>query len=306
MNSNSQTAENMKSVLLTVDVEDWFQVENHRKCFPLDSWSSCEMRVQKNTHLLLDFFDSMDVQNASGMTPRATFFVLGWVAERMPRLIREIRSRGHEIASHGFHHNLCYTQSRPDLRKDMAESKELLEDIIGEPIHGYRAPNFSISKDTLRIVEECGYLYDSSFNSFGINRRYGWIELPVHPVRGILYRLSDCLFELPVSNIHFGRCVLPLGGGGYFRLIPVEIFSRLVRFTLRKHHAYMFYMHPWEIDPDQPRVEGVSSLSSFRHRFNLGKALQKLERFVGNLRDCQFVTCSHYIRDGVLLGNAGI
>ena len=155
----------MGSILLTIDVEDWFQVENFRHWIPFDSWPSKELRVEKNTHRLLDLFDSFNGQQATGSGQNenlhATFFVLGWLAERLPNLIMEISKRGHEVASHGYNHNLCYKESYGDLKKGLTDSKKLLEDITGQPIFGYRAPNFSIDDNTLKLVRDCGYLYDS-------------------------------------------------------------------------------------------------------------------------------------------------
>jgi len=242
-------------LLLTIDVEDWFQVENFKQCIPFSSWSSYELRVEKNTHRLLDLLDTCNgrrtTDNRRGEKPQATFFVLGWIAERLPHLVREIRSRGHEVASHGYQHNLCNQISPKDLKIDLIHSKNVLEDIIGDQVYGYRAPSFSISQDILKIIQDCGYLYDSSFNSFAMHGRYGHLDLSQNGTRGIALQISSTqhqeplpreihdsdseayftgakskiLYELPISNLKFAHRVFPWGGGGYFRLIPLPLFK---------------------------------------------------------------------------------
>ena len=140
------------SILLTIDVEDWFQVENFKACIPFSSWSSCQLRVEKNTHALLDLFDSLSEKSASRI--QCTFFVLGWIAERLPHLVRERHARGHEVASHGFYHELCSLTTDQELQRDLVDSKNLIEDIIGAPVTGYRAPSFSVSEDTLHQIHQ--------------------------------------------------------------------------------------------------------------------------------------------------------
>lgn len=294
----------MNHVLITIDVEDWFQVENFKKYIPFSSWASCESRVERNTHLLLDLLDSVFRQSQQPNTgtprsrseaPKATFFILGWLAKRMPRLVREIHARGHEVASHGYFHNLCSHGSPADLRRDLIDSRYLLEDIAGIPIHGYRAPSFSIDDGVLRLIKDCGYSYDSSFNSFGMNSRYGSIELSRDTRMGIAYRMGDAFFELPISNIELGSRVVPLGGGGYFRLIPFRLFVFGVRSILRRRNAYLFYVHPWEVDAAQPRVNSASSFFKARHYLHLGKTLNKLALFIREFEECSFVTCREYL-----------
>jgi len=195
------------SILITIDVEDWFQVENFKQYIPFSTWSSHEFRVEKNVHRLLDLFDSCNPQPAThkrhAHIVRCTFFILGWLAERLPHLVREIQKRGHEVASHGFNHNLCNKESSHNLKQDLLDSKKLLEDIISAPVLGFRAPSFSISDDTLKVIEECGYLYDSSFNSFAMHGRYGKILLNSYTKKGLSYRVSNNFFELPISNLEF-------------------------------------------------------------------------------------------------------
>ncbi len=284
--------------MLTIDVEDWFQVENFKTSIPFSSWPACESRVEKNTHLLLDFLEMEGFKTANGARPggplRATFFVLGWVAERIPGLLREIQARGHEVASHGYHHNLCNLCSAGELKKDLLESKKVLEDILGRAVQGYRAPSFSINEEVLGILEECGYLYDSSFNAFAGNGRYGKIQISPNGT-GIVGKTSHNIYELPISNFRIGGCTVPAGGGAYFRLMPVRFFEKIVQSVLKRQNAYLFYLHPWEADPDQPKVEGVPAFLRFRHYTNLGRTMPRLRFLVSRLRDFSFVSCNEYI-----------
>jgi polysaccharide deacetylase family protein (PEP-CTERM system associated) len=365
--------------LLTIDVEDWFQVENFKKYIPFDSWPSYELRVEKNTHRLLDLLDAISVkqtlidnqhlvtsskqpdfsihelksrvQNPASRTeylkpsnsknlypvkffekdsgahltgainptntintknsPKGTFFVLGWLAERLPHLVREIHSRGHEVASHGYYHNICNEQSHEDLKTDLCDSKSLLEDIIGNQVYGYRAPSFAINNDILKIVEDCGYLYDSSYNSFSMHGRYGHLDLSRNGQKGIAIQISSIrnpkseirdprskiFYELPISNLKFAHQVFPWGGGGYFRLIPSKLFEIGIKCILRQENAYLFYFHPWEIDPKQPRVNQASSFYKFRHYINLNKTHIKLSKLIENFKHCNFITCSQYLNE---------
>lgn len=316
-----------QTILLTIDVEDWFQVENFKKCIPFSSWPDCELRVEKNVHKLLDLFDSIELNNPTNPinsnnsinptnatnpidsknsinptnstnpinSPKATFFILGWIAERLPHLVREIEARGHEVASHGYDHVLCREQSAEDLKNDLSKSKKLLEDITGRPVYGYRAPGFSISRDILSLVEEAGYLYDSSFNSFKLNKRYGQMELKPNHGNGILNKISESFYEVPISNLRIGEKVIPWGGGGYFRLIPLKLFKQGVQSILKKQGAYLFYMHPWEIDPDQPSVKDVPFTYRMRHYANMGSTFSKLSLFIEKFRNCKFQTCHQYL-----------
>ncbi len=265
---------------------------------------------------------------------KATFFALGWIAERLPNLVREIHSRGHEVASHGYLHNLCNQQSHEELKKDLIDSKKLLEDIIGAPVFGYRAPSFAINNDILKIIEDCGYLYDSSYNSFAMHSRYGKVDLPQNNNKGIAFPISETsnsqpsndnqlsamsyelpsssndyqlsamshelylhrrFYELPISNLKLGNHIFPWGGGGYFRLIPFPVFKMGVQSILKKENAYLFYMHPWEVDPEQPIVAEASKFFKFRHYINLDKTASKLLSFITAFKKCRFITCYQYI-----------
>ena len=280
------------TILLTFDVEDWFQVENFKDYIPYSTWSSRELRVEKNTIELLELLDN--AQNSV----KATFFVLGWIAERYPDLVREIHRRGHEVASHGFDHHLCYNQTPNDLRRDLIKSKELLEDVIGQDVTGYRAPSFSITDDALTIVRETGYLYDSSYNSYEGHGRYGSLSLPkTNKQNPSLYSLSPSFYEIPVSNLRLGNKVIPWGGGGYFRLLPAFLHRAGIKRILKQSGCYTFYMHPWEIDPDQPRVKEAKPFFRFRHYVNLSRAKKKLEHLVAFSSENSFQTCREFIEN---------
>lgn len=276
-----------KSILITVDVEDWFQVENLRPAFATDKWDSCELRLEKGTHRLLDLFDKHDVQ--------ATFFVLGWIAERLPKLVNEIHSRGHEIGSHGYKHELCSGLACAGLREDLIRSKTILENITGQSVLGYRAPSFSVTGDLMDTLGELGFRYDSSYNNFTMNRRHGKANGFFQPESGGYLAAKNGIVELPISNLNICGRVIPWGGGGYFRLYPPSVFFSGVSHILEDKDYYNFYCHPWEFDPEQPRVNGICSLSRFRHYLNLDKTLTRLDRFLEKFHDCSFVTCSQYL-----------
>lgn len=302
---------NKKFFLLTIDVEDWFQVENFKPWISFDSWSSREIRVERNTHRILDSLDSTQLKNSKRKTknyPKATFFILGWIAQRLPRLIREIHARGHEVASHGYNHDLCTDIPAADLTRDLTNSKKFLEDLIGAGVTGYRAPSFSINDTVLKIIQNCGYLYDSSYNSFDLNPRYGKISPAKLQRRGIAYQLSRNFHELPISNLVFKNIILkkrfrklelPWGGGGYFRFIPFPIFKRGIKTIFQKQSAYLFYMHPWEIDPHQPRVKNISLQYRLRHYTGLEKTASKLARLIRAFPENRFISCARYLEEQV-------
>lgn len=285
-----------RSILLTFDIEDWFQVENLKKRIAFSSWPHRELRVEENTKRLLDTLDSSWESGGvgGGVEHKATFFILGWVAKRVPRLVREISERGHEIASHGLSHNLCYPFSLKELRNDLYDSRKILEDITGLPVYGYRAPSFSIGPEVLEVIQECGYTYDSSYNSFAGNPRYGRLNL-VRNGLGIASRVLPALYELPISNLEIGNYTIPVGGGGYFRIMPVGLFKRAVRSIISKLGVYLFYLHPWELDPGQPRVKGLPLSFRFRHYANLHSTVSKLTDFITAFGGCRFLSCRDYI-----------
>ncbi len=276
-------------ILLTFDVEDWFQVENFKSCIKYDQWDSLDLRVERNTRTILDLLDSFRFK------PRATFFILGWIADRFPQLIKEIHQRGHEVASHGYHHHLCTQLKEKELIRDLLDSRQLLERIIHARVTGFRAPSFAVNDDIIRGVKRAGYAYDSSYNSFSGHDRYGTIDLSGTQQIGSVWKLGEEFYELPVSNLGVGQVSIPLGGGGYFRLYPFSIFKQGMKQVLKKEKAFVFYAHPWEFDRDQPRVEQASTKSRFRHYTNLDKTEGKLRKLIQAFRDHQFLTCSEYI-----------
>ena len=258
----------------TVDVEDYFQVAALSTAISRDSWATREYRVEANTERLLTLLDGYRVQ--------ATFFVLGWVAERSPGLIRRIAQARHEIACHGFSHELVYQQSAEKFRAETARTKHLLEDLIGQGVRGYRAASFSVTRDSLWALDvliDLGFDYDSSI--FPIHHdRYGLPGAAPEPSR-LAAPSGRTLVEFPMSTAAFLGVQVPVCGGGYFRLLPYW----LTRAGLRQINGqlgrpFTFYVHPWELDPGQPRIR-VGWLSRFRHYTNLARCEDRLRRLLG-------------------------
>ena len=281
--------EQKPAILLTIDVEDWFQVENFKSYIDFSTWNSFELRVERNTHLILDLLDTFSSK------PKATFFILGWIAERLPALVRHILERGHEVGSHGGNHHLCTTLDKSQLARDLLSSKNLIEDIIGQAVYGYRAPSFAINDQILEMIKQAGYLYDSSYNSFSAHGRYGSINLSKAAKNDGSYQLDKYFYELPVSNLNLGEKTIPLGGGGYFRLYPLSFFKQGLKRVLKKDKAFIFYAHPWEFDPNQPKVHQASRKFQLRHYINLNKTENKLHKLITAFTDCDFVTCQSYL-----------
>lgn len=246
---------------MSVDVEDWFQVENLKPVIRGDSWETRERRVERNTVRILELLAERGV--------RATFFVLGWVGERHPGLVRQIAAAGHEIASHGYGHELVYTLSEAEFRADVERSKKGLEDVIGERVTGYRAPCFSITDRAVVILQEVGFEYDSSAFPTVAHDRYG--RLSGIEMGQPIVELRPGFHEVCISCLPLGRMALPWGGGGYFRLIPFSAWRAGVRRILGTGSPYVFYIHPWEIDPGQPRMEALGRMNRFRHYVNLDR-----------------------------------
>jgi len=253
---------------LTFDVEDYFQVESMRGLVGFDTWPSREPRVEANVRKLLGILDERGV--------KSTFFVLGWIAERSPEIVREIHRGGHEVACHGYAHRMITEQTPEGFREDVLKAKGLLEDITGESVMGYRAPTFSVTEKTLRALEilaEEGFLYDSSV--FPVRHdRYG---IPGWSRRIETLRFGDgkTIIEAPPATARLLGVNLPAGGGGYFRLAPLWLSSMAIRRINAEGHPAVLYLHPWEIDPDQPRL-GLPPTAAFRHYVNLGSTERKL------------------------------
>lgn len=288
---DTMVSEEKSSILLTFDVEDWFQVENFKAHIEFSTWNSFEPRVEKSTNVILDLLDSFPFK------PKATFFTLGWIAKKFPHLVKEIRKRGHEIASHGVDHHLCTRLSVKELLRDLTDSRHLLEDLTGENVKGYRAPSFAIDDEILKIIHKAGYLYDSSYNSFSAHGRYGTIDLSGALKLKYGYQIKDNFFELPLSNLTLFNKVIPFGGGGYFRLMPFPVFRAGVKQILKQNKSFVFYSHPWEFDPDQPRVNQASPWFKFRHYVNLNKTGKKLKTLISTFAESQFLTCSDYLKN---------
>ncbi|NGP75951.1 DUF3473 domain-containing protein [Balneolaceae bacterium YR4-1] len=263
----------MHDVYITIDVEDWFQVENLRPSFPLSTWDKQEWRVEANVNLLLEMLD----RHAC----RTTFFVLGQVAERFPHIVKNIVNNGHELASHGYNHVLLYEMDSEAITTDLKRSKAILEDISGKEVFGYRAPSFSVNDENIEIIRSAGYRYDSSYNDFGGHDRYGTLELAQWTKKraGVYEHPDDNFFEIPIQNLRMFGSVIPWGGGGYFRMIPWPFFKRGIAHIIEQS-PYIFYLHPWEIDPGQPRVSGLSFTSRLRHYTNLSKVEGRLGKLM--------------------------
>lgn len=260
---------------LTIDVEDYFHVSAFANEIEPSSWGRYEPRIEGNTERLLDILDQHNY--------RATFFVLGWVAERHDRLIRSIAARGHEIGCHGFSHKLVYDQTPQEFRSETLRAKSVLEDSIQQPIEGYRAASFSITARStwaLDILADLGFFYDSSIFPTS-HDRYGLPGTPVHP-HHLTTPGGQELIEFPLSTVRFLGYRLPVAGGGYFRLYPY-VFTRtaLRHINAKERQPFVFYLHPWEIDPHQPRID-AGRLSKFRHYNNLKECEKRFTRLLGD------------------------
>lgn len=256
---------------LTVDVEEYFQVAAFEKTIPRSRWERSESRVEFSTGRVLDLLASCSTT--------ATFFVLGWIAERHPSLVRRIAAEGHEVASHGFDHTRLHQFTPEQFRADIGRTKAVLEDIAGLEVRGYRAPSYSIDGRNLwalDVLQEVGYVYSSSIYPIR-HDLYGMPEAPRFPFRV----RPDAILEIPVTTMRLGGRNYPCGGGGYFRLLPYGMFRwMLKRVNSGDQQPGLFYFHPWEVDPDQPRVQAAPLKSRFRHYVNLGSMHARLRRLL--------------------------
>ena len=261
---------------MTVDVEDYFQVLALEPHIARQQWDSLQHRVEGNTQRVLELFDQHGI--------KATFFTLGWIAERHPGLVKSIIAAGHELASHGYEHIQAFKQTPEQFRQDVRLTKHILEDIGGQAVIGYRAASYSIGAKNLwalTVLEEEGFLYSSS----------------VYPVKHDIYGMPDAprfqfkptenkqLLEIPISTFKFGPKNLPCGGGGFFRFYPYWVSKAAYRYLNNvEKQPGIFYFHPWEIDPDQPKQSGLSLKTRFRHYLNLSKMEGRLTRLVEDFR----------------------
>jgi polysaccharide deacetylase family protein (PEP-CTERM system associated) len=261
---------------MTVDVEDYFHVsafENHIK---KNQWEGMECRIERNIGRILDLYRQHNI--------KATFFTLGWVAERYPALIKTISQDGHEIACHSYWHRRVSSQTQSEFAEEIIDTKKLLEDLTGQEVIGYRAPSYSIGKENLwahEVLEKAGYRYSSSIYPIS-HDHYGIPDAPRFAYRP--FADSDFL-EIPITTSCFLNKKFPAGGGGYFRFFPYFVSRYLLsRVNLTDQQPGIFYFHPWEIDPDQPRQRNISLKTQFRHYLNLNRTEKRLVRLCGDFR----------------------
>lgn len=259
---------------MSIDVEDWFQVAAFDRHIDRSQWDSLECRVERNLERILALLDRYDA--------KATFFTLGWIAERYPAIIRAIVAGGHELASHGYGHQRVSDLTPEGFREDLMRARVALEDIGGVAVHGYRAPSFSIGRDNLwahEVLAETGHRYSSSVYPIA-HDHYGMPEAP-----RFAWRTQAGIVEIPPSSLRMLGRNLPASGGGYFRLLPYSV----SRWSLRRINRLdgqpaIFYFHPWEVDPEQPRVAHAGAKSKFRHYLNLHRTEQRLARLLNDFR----------------------
>ena len=259
---------------LTIDVEDYFQVSAFAPYIRRDEWGSLECRIERNVNRILDML--------AGRDTKATFFTLGWVAERYPQIVRRIVTEGHELASHGYGHERASDLSEAALTDDVTRAKKLLEDIAGVPVLGYRAPSFSIGTGNLwafDVLARAGHRYSSSIYPIQ-HDHYGMPDSP-----RFAYRLGNGMLEIPVTTLRLGKRNLPSSGGGYFRLLPYAVSRWMLRRVNRQdRESAVFYFHPWEIDPGQPRVAGIDAKTRFRHYVNIQRTEPRLHSLLADFR----------------------
>jgi polysaccharide deacetylase family protein (PEP-CTERM system associated) len=273
---------------LTIDVEEIFQVHALSRVIKIEDWDGLASSIESNTSIILNLLN----QNNT----KATFFCLGWIAQRHGSLIKRICKDGHEIACHGYSHQVIYKQNLDAFREDVAKSKKIIEDITGKPVLGYRAPTYSVTEKTLwalDILEELGFTYDSSiFPVYHDN--YGIPSAPRFP-----YRIEGKnLVEFPISTFKLGKLNLPVAGGGYFRLFPYMLTRLGLKAVEREGKPFVFYIHPWEFNPYTLRVTGLSLLSGFRTYINLSKTRDRFRRL---LSDFNFTTAASVLKESGLI-----
>lgn len=250
-----------KKFILTIDVEDWFQVENLKKLFPFSSWQEKWLRIERNIELILNLLSENRI--------KATFFVLGWIAKKNPELIRKLDKENHEIACHGYSHRMLHLLDKKTQCYEIEYPKKLLEDITGKEVIGFRAPTFSINKEIIEKLQQKGYQWDSSL----FLGRSPW----KCKIKNKIFNPFPKFFEIPIPILYPNLLKIPVGGGGYFRLFPYEVWRKMMNKFYHTHGYYLFYLHPWELDPFQPRVKGVSFLKKFMHYKGLKKTPEKFK-----------------------------
>lgn len=279
----------------TVDVEDYFQVEGFTGVVDRNSWDGFSTRVRANTATLLEILAHHGTH--------ATFFVLGWVARKHPEIVRELAAAGHEIASHGMSHRLIYTQTPAEFQQETRDAKALLENLCQKPVIGYRAATYSITRKSLWALDilcEEGFQYDSSIFPMR-HDRYGIHDAEPKP-HVLVTPGGGRLVEFPISVLRYGAAKIPVAGGGYFRLFPYWFTRWALRQLNLRQQEFVFYIHPWEVDPEQPRILAASVLSRFRHYLNLDRCAQRLGRL---LEDFEFDTMQAVLVQRKLLPDFG-
>lgn len=261
---------------LSVDVEDWFQVGAFERVIERKSWDFLECRVEANVDAVLALFDEADA--------RGTFFTLGWVAQRYPKMMRRIADAGHEIASHGWDHARVFTMDAKGFAADLEKAREVLEQTSGQRVIGYRAPSFSIDARTPwahKVLADQGYSYSSSVAPI-VHDHYGWREAPRFAFRPVA---GSPLLEVPVTTAEIGGRRMAAGGGGFFRLLPYAVSRWAIgRVNQRDERPALTYFHPWEIDPGQPRVPGAPLKSRVRHYTKISQMAPKLRKLLKDFR----------------------
>ncbi len=262
------------NLLLSVDVEEWFQAENLKSVIHKKDWDTLPLRIEKNSLKVLSILNEFDT--------KATFFVLGWIAERVPNLVKEIASQGHEIASHGYDHELVHTQTPEQFRKDLLRSKEILEKYSGQTISGFRAPTFSMTGWALDIIRQEGFAYDSSYLSTKARQDFHLL-MSRRKKEGCVFELDEQFFEVCLATRSIVGFSVPWSGGGYFRLMPYSLFKRGVQKILRESESYCFYIHPWEFDPEQPKVP-APFIKRFKHYHAIDETEGKFRALLGDYK----------------------
>ena len=272
--------------IMSVDLEDWFQVENLRRACTLEKWGNFDLRINYGLEKLLYLFEKKNIS--------ATFYVVGCIAEKCPQTVTKIAEKGHELAIHGYYHKLLHELTEDEFKNDTLRCKNLVEDLSGNTAQGFRAPAFSITDSALDALAEMGFKYDSSFISSEMNSRFGKLSNESIAGRGnVPWKVRDNLWELPMVTLPLAGRRIPWGGGGYFRLFPYYLFKKGIEKIREETGYYHFFIHPWELDPEQPRVKDVPLMNRFRHYVNLDKTGEKLERL---LEDFEFISTSEAIR----------
>lgn len=282
--------------MLTIDVEDYFHVAALSSVISPEDWDNCAARVEQNTDAILQLLDDKGV--------KATFFVLGWVAERFGGLVSRIHSQGHEVACHGYSHQLVYEQSQTVFREETLRARQILEDITGAKVLGYRAASYSITRKSLwalDVLVEAGFEYDSSI--FPVHHdRYGIPESPTE-IHNLAAPGGGSIIEIPLTTLNLPGYRLPMAGGGYFRLYPYWFTRKALRhINDRLKQSFIFYLHPWEIDPGQPRYP-ARWLSRFRHYNNLDKCMRRFDMLVDEF---EFTSVRDFLAEGEMDGETDL